>query len=378
MMKSLIILTSLLAVYACTTGTENGYNFLEPYESNKIITGMLQKTNTSHTLDDVRFKSNTGDNYFSFNLDEKGRIKELKIVDKTTGIENYQRYGDQNVFGIKNKTFYKYDPKNGDIVHLKDKYKGSSINKNSLKELKDALKNEVAKLRDNNEITHAEAINTTKLIEELNDKSIGMQTEKQIKEIEIASLSEDNLNLKYSDFGVITETIKRGSENFISKEYYSGGYNSKNIEKQKIKTNFEFKGKAIGLIQNKHISGKTDHLDLSDNNATFTFNPDKQTETLNMSFSNWYDVEVKKDNTNSNNIKFSQNGKNIDNKFKFNEEYKTNFIKQDENKDLTGKFDTNYYGDNNKPIEIVGSVSYGEDSGSNTKIFNAGFGANVK
>lgn len=381
-MKKLIILTSLFAIYACTTGNENERNIQEsltPFDSNGIITGMIQNTDTEHTLDDARFTYENENNYFTFNLDENGKINELRVVDKTTGkdIETYQRYSDQNKFISQDKLFYKYDPKKGDIPHLKDKYTGSSVNEDSLEKLKTALKNEITKLKEDNKITPSEALHANKLIEELNDKSLGMKTEPYKEEVSISSFGKD-INLKYSDFGFIKKSTIRRLHKFEEFNVFSGGYNSKNIDKSKITNNLIFKGKAVGLFQNKHSSGETDSLNLVDENATFTFNTDKQSETLNMSFKDWYDVEVKKDNSseNSNSIKFSDIGKTIKGKFKFtnkvNEEQK-DFINKS-----NGRFETNYYGDKNKPSEIVGNISYKEDSGNDTKVFKAAFGGKTE
>lgn len=372
-MRNFVILTSLFAICACTTGNENKRNFQEEsFESNKIITSMIQKTDSSHNLDDVQFKSNDTDNYFSFNLDKHGKIRELKISGENE--IKYQRYADQNIFGnIGN--FYKYDPKKGDLARiLKDKYEGSSINKNSIEEIKIALQNIILDLLKENKITRAEAITAGNYIHKINNESRGMEREKQTKEIEILSFGKDK-NLKYSDFGFLKKSTIRDSYRSEDITSFSGGYNSKIITKEKIKKNLVFNGKAVGFVKNKNYSSEP--LMLSDDNAKFTFDINNQSETLSMKFDNWYNVEVKKDNSspNSNSIKFSDGGKEIDDRYKFtskvNEEQK-DFINKS-----NGKFDTNYYGDNDRPSEIVGNISYEKSDVGDEKIFKASFGGKI-
>ena len=372
-MKKLIILTSLFAISACTTGNENKHNFQqESFESNKLITSMVQKTDSAHTLDDVRFTSSDTDNYFTFNLDKHGKIREFMLVDKISGEDKvkYQRYADQNVFGnIGN--FYKYDPKKGDLARiLENKYTGSSINKDSIEEIKIALQNIILDLLKEGKITRAEAITAGNYIHKINHESRGMETEKQTKEIEILSFGKDK-NLKYSDFGFLKKSTIRDSYRSEDITSFFGGYNSKNITKEKNKKNLVFNGKAVGFVKNKNYSSEP--LMLSDDNAKFTFDINNQSETLSMKFDNWYNVEVKKDNSspNSNSIKFLDGGKEIDDRYKFTSKV------NEEQKDFNGKFDTSYYGDDNRPTEVVGNVSYEKSDIGDEKIFKASFGGKI-
>ena len=364
MKKTFIYLTSILALSACAGGgANNNIQSLTPEqikeikESNEKITGMLYNNNDLK-LGTVKFEIFVPrQGYYSFKLDQDGKITGLKS--KYDDEKLYKRKGDSNRFVYSNPYFV-FDKTKTDIELLKDiPYLESS----SLEELRTKLKLEVKKMN----IKPSKKRDIIKQIEESNfEKSVYTDSK-----IITTKMYGKEVGLKYSDFGIIKENSeKRYNDGTVieydNKDYYNvfTGYANKNINKENIKDTLTFKGKSVGVVENYNTVAS---LDLVDNNATLTFDSNNETETLNMSFNNWYDVKVSKYyDINDANFTFSNpNNNTIDENFKF-----------DTTKDNINYLRTEYYGDDKtKPSEVVGDVFYREgDYYTDRKEFKASFG----
>lgn len=157
----------------------------------------------------------------------------------------------------------------------------------------------------------------------------------------------------------------------------------------------EFTGDAVGGVNYKKIIDgdygivESDTLQLDGGKATLKFANGE--EKLNVTFNNWYDVDVTKNlNTKTGNISFSGGDKIDNNRFKFTglasnnidgvkdngpqnfdgfDKYEnTDFIKEawdKNNEGYTGAMDMGYYGKDGVPSEATGYVMYHEESLTN-------------
>lgn len=191
-----------------------------------------------------------------------------------------------------------------------------------------------------------------------------------------------DFDLTYSDFGLLTGNITTtttgpdGAENtVVQKQYepFAGGYTNKEIAYNDIKnieTEYVFNnGRAIGSVKARDGS---DDLSLRGTaNLRFHVDDTGPTETLNMKFSNWYNVTIVKDADNAD-IQFSANGAQIKDVYRFTSadandgEFSTSdFLNGDYNGTIVtdnnapyGKLDIKYYGDDNRPTEATGVMKY--------------------
>ena len=388
-MKKLIFLTSILALSACAGGDggitgnqqpEN--NTLTPKESNEKITGIV------YNNDDLRLGSSKfGDDnyYYSFELDQNGKITGYKTNyydDTILHTTLYKRDGDSNSFKNNSRKFY-FKPSESNIELLKNSEYSKDITSNTLEELKEKLKKVVGR-------SSVGQDEKEKVIMQIENLTLGSN---EIKELHNTSTTEfytygKEAGLKYSDFGYLNENSEqKHNDNVIydvkSKNMLFFGYEQKEIKKSDIQEQeLTFNGKAVGVVENnKLLKNDKDYIHDSDTykdetlasldlngKATLKFNKNNEKETLNMSFSNWYDVKVETDK-NRPKITFSNTNNNtIDEKLKFD---------TDTERSLGVGLTTKYYGDDKtKPSEVIGDVNYYEynfDTKTN-KIFKASFG----
>lgn len=163
-----------------------------------------------------------------------------------------------------------------------------------------------------------------------------------------------SLNLKYSDFGRITKSIKYFDSDDKSQEinFFTGGYDLKHIDRSKValaagKDSLDFKGKAMGLLRNNDNSTKSVSGD-----ATLNFM--NGTETIDLKFSNtdWYDVKIV-DTGSSQSISFKPG-----------DTIATGFLVSEPNTTLDyDGMTVDYYGDRGNPTEFVGTATYVDTNG---------------
>ena len=207
-------------------------------------------------------------------------------------------------------------------------------------------------------------------------------------------------NLLYSDFGLVkwdeTRTYPDDKEEIHANKVFAGGYDAMKVDPKKF-ASMNFKGDAVGGVNYKKIIDgdngivASDTLLLEGGKAELAFSNGE--EKLNVTFNNWYDVDVTKNlNTNTGSISFSGGDKIADKQFKFtglasnnvdgvkgngqqnfdgfNEYKNTDFIKEAWDKDsgyegYTGAMDIGYYGKDGTPSEATGYVMYHEESLTN-------------
>ena len=210
-------------------------------------------------------------------------------------------------------------------------------------------------------------------------------------------------NLLYSDFGLVKwDETRTNTEDSSDKEeihankVFAGGYDAMKVDPKKF-ASMNFKGDAVGGVNYKKIVDgdngivASDTLLLEGGKAELAFANGE--EKLNVTFNNWYNVDVTKNlNTNMGSISFSGGEKIADKQFKFtglasnnvdgvkgngqqnfdgfNEYKNTDFIKEAWDKDsgyegYTGAMDIGYYGKDGTPSEATGYVMYHEESLTN-------------
>ena len=187
-----------------------------------------------------------------------------------------------------------------------------------------------------------------------------------------------HVGLAYSDFGrmMIPNPTYQNAH-----MVYHGGYEDKLVSDAHMneiavnpETDMNFKGRAIGKVENKMFRDYTD-MDINAikfaGNATINFKgaPNGATETMHMEFPDWYDVTITK-TPDGNNITFA-NYTNDDAQFKF---YRPNegFLDEHSVNNFTepgygtGALQINYYAENPNwnPSEASGYTSYGENTAS--------------
>ena len=254
----------------------------------------------------------------------------------------------------------------------------------SLLNMKDTISKDIADLTD-----------TTTLDHEILDRKIDTVYTSYAK-----NLRNGSGNLLYSDFGLIKwDETRTGAdpddiEKIHANKVFAGGYDTMKVDPTKF-ASLEFTGDAVGGVNYKKIIDgdygivESDTLQLDGGKATLKFANGE--EKLNVTFNNWYDVDVTKNlKTNTGSISFSGGDKIDDNRFKFTglasnnidgvkgngpqnfdgfDKYEnTDFIKEawDKNSEgYTGAMDMGYYGKDGVPSEATGYVMYHEESLTN-------------
>ena len=394
-MKKSLVLTSVLSLVACSGGTGVSGDLASGYqpgdiiragttgtvtqqaaESNSNVTSMVSEigiatdgttikigdtnrtaTNIfvyggkefkSYRLDGVHFETGPvngelrEDMYITFGIDENtGKIDSIVYHDGDSVYEN-ARKDNTNIF-VEN--VYKYQLGS----YRSDSYDEKPTNKAQVyKDIQDMLAD--------NPTAQAYYLG---LFDELgddwdNDEHWVQETHNTTYELKGKTL---NKKLRYSDFGYSTMTTV-GEEYEPDYSVISGGYDIKKIDlSQPIFANkkYSFSGTAIGA---KSYSDGEDYISekISTNNGSAHLDFVNGQETLVMPFNNYYTVTVNKNGNNSN-IAFTDY-KGSNNNYKFTKETGI----------TTGSTDCafvniKYFGDNNKPSEVVGTVHYEEHSG---------------
>lgn len=255
----------------------------------------------------------------------------------------------------------------------------------SLSNMKDTISADIAALGD-----------TTSLEHEILDRKIGTVYTSYAK-----NLKNGTGNLLYSDFGLVKwDEIRTNTDDANDKEeihankVFAGGYDAMKMDP---KNSMEFTGDAVGGVNYKKIVEgdygvvESNTMQLEGGKATLKFA--NGTENLNVTFNNWYDVDVTKNlNTNTGSISFSGGEKITDNKFKFtgvasnnidgikdngsqnfdgfNKYENKDFIKEAWDKNSSyegyaGAMNIGYYGKDDTPSEATGYVMYHEESLTN-------------
>lgn len=250
--------------------------------------------------------------------------------------------------------------------------------------MKDTISADIAALGD-----------TTSLEHEILDRKIDTVYTSYAK-----NLKNGTGNLLYSDFGLVKwGEIRAGAdpddiEEIHANKVFAGGYDTMKVNP---KNSMEFTGDAVGGVNYKKIIDgdygvvESSTMQLEGGKATLKFA--NGTENLNVTFNNWYDVDVTKNlNTNTGSISFSGGKKITDNKFKFtgvasnnidgikdngsqnfdgfNKYENKDFIKEAWDKNSSyegyaGAMNIGYYGKDDTPSEATGYVMYHEESLTN-------------
>lgn len=259
----------------------------------------------------------------------------------------------------------------------------------SLLNMKDTISKKIG------DLTDADLTDTTILDHEILDRKIDTVYTSYAK-----NLKNGSGNLLYSDFGLIKwDETRTGAdpddiEEIHANKVFAGGYDTMKVDPTKF-ASLKFTGDAVGGVNYKKIIDgdygivESDTLQLEGGKATLKFASGE--EKLNVTFNNWYDVDVTKNlNTNTGSISFSGGDKIDDNRFKFTglasnnidgvkgngpqnfdgfDKYEnTDFIKEawDKNSEgYTGAMDMGYYGKDGVPSEATGYVMYHEESLTN-------------
>jgi len=396
-MKKYLILTSVLALAACGGGHHGGNGSprsvlvsQDTIDSNKQLTNMatqilIAKDGTSqniarpsstaeyngveyevHYLDEAEFKTAAFADKFdtinksavlTFTLDDDHKIVGMHVEDKST-------WGDEGIV-------LKRDDDN--------KLSGGGTFKDDSNELKVEIKDSYY-------------------------KSIAKGSD------EADALTRDDLNLQYSDFGLLhanVHFIDEGMEDGEADLYFAGGYNSipeKSVNMAEYNNRLEFTGRAIGDVSVD--DGEGGAISLYTNDATLVFDNGKT--NIEMPFhvldgngavtdDKWYTVKAEinstfdENNPNANvtDLRFTD-GNNISaeyNAYRFdsNDVYVTDGNRLSDDC-VAGQTPTirdgfiNYYGDNGTPTEAVGNMRYmeHENAVSNKSIsFETSFGGKI-
>lgn len=185
-----------------------------------------------------------------------------------------------------------------------------------------------------------------------------------------ADIDDKGTNLLYSDFGTVHVNSWEGEEDEIDETFvFAGGYEAKRIDPEQLSgQEMEFEGKAVAALiyqypnANNECEGKTCEKSAAyDGTAKLKFV--NGNETLTADFDKWYNVTVKS-NGNNYDINFSDQGKNIEEIYKFTDDTVKNgvigFVGTAEDDSHYGAVDIGYYGDKGNPSEATGYVAYGE------------------
>lgn len=349
------------------------------------------------------------DGFINFTIDDKKNINGIEISENDFGAEalsdKLSKTGENTFAGNDKLHIYEFQYGGGrlyieisgydentepDLALIKEKLQlklqeriaeNLLTDDDSLLNMKDTISKDIADLTD-----------TTSLDHEILDRKIDTVYTSYAK-----NLRNGTGNLLYSDFGLIKwDETRTGAdpddiEEIHANKVFAGGYDTMKVDPTKF-ASLEFTGDAVGGVNYKKIIDgdygivESDTLQLDGGKATLKFANGE--EKLNVTFNNWYDVDVTKNlNTNTGSISFSDGDKIDDNRFKFTglasnnidgvkgngsqnfdgfDKYEnTDFIKEawDKNSEgYTGAMDMGYYGKDGVPSEATGYVMYHEES----------------
>lgn len=357
------------------------------------------------------------DTFINFTIDDKKNINGIEISENDFGAESLTdklgKTGEYSFAGNDKIHIYEFPYGSGsnsgrlyieisgydentepDLALIKEKLQlklqeraeeDSLAGDDSLSNMKDTISADIAALGD-----------TTSLEHEILDRKIGTVYTSYAK-----NLKNGTGNLLYSDFGLVKwDEIRTNTDDANDKEeihankVFAGGYDAMKIDP---KNNMEFTGDAVGGVNYKKIVDgdygvvASDTMQLEGGKATLKFA--NGVENLNVTFNNWYDVDVTKNlNTDKGSISFSGGEKIADNKFKFTGVASNNIngikdngsqnfdgFNQYENKDFikeawdknssyegyAGAMNIGYYGKDDTPSEATGYVMYHEEGLTN-------------
>lgn len=376
-------------------------------------------TEKSVYLDNAKFnlveETANQDTFINFTIDGQNKINGIEVSENDFGAEalsdKLNKTGENTFSGNDKLHIYEfpYGSEGGrlyieisgydentepDLALIKEKLQlklqeraaeDSLAGDNSLSNMKDTISAEIAALGD-----------TTSLEHEILDRKIGTVYTSYAK-----NLKNGMGNLLYSDFGLVKwDEIRTNTDDANDKEeihankVFAGGYDAMKMDP---KNSMEFTGDAVGGVNYKKIVEgdygvvESNTMQLEGGKATLKFA--NGTENLNVTFNNWYDVDVTKNlNTNTGSISFSGGEKITDNKFKFtgvasnnidgikdngsqnfdgfNKYENKDFIKEAWDKNSSyegyaGAMNIGYYGKDDTPSEATGYVMYHEESLTN-------------
>lgn len=376
-------------------------------------------TEKSVYLDNAKFnlveETANQDTFINFTIDGQNKINGIEVSENDFGAEalsdKLNKTG-ENMFSGNDKLHiyeFPYGSEGGrlyieisgydentepDLALIKEKLQlklqeraaeDSLAGDDSLSNMKDTISADIAALGD-----------TTSLEHEILDRKIGTVYTSYAK-----NLKNGTGNLLYSDFGLVKwDEIRTNTDDANDKEeihankVFAGGYDAMKMDP---KNSMEFTGDAVGGVNYKKIVEgdygvvESNTMQLEGGKATLKFA--NGTENLNVTFNNWYDVDVTKNlNTNTGSISFSGGEKITDNKFKFtgvasnnidgikdngsqnfdgfNKYENKDFIKEAWDKNSSyegyaGAMNIGYYGKDDTPSEATGYVMYHEESLTN-------------
>ena len=422
-MKKAFILTSILALVACSTGGGGSNDVNNPRHSvtqaamasNKNITNMTSeilvpkdgvgnpivrgahvphytryngKDYISYKLDDIKFNlaSDEGgeDAYFQFVLDRDGRIDKVNAQIGGPLVNGIVRDADTNGF---NGAIFEYIVDGKSVLRVLDDGQITMEQLNAKLEAADLsggrwdridqlwiFGKQSAEAGDENHLTYSDFGHFMPVNKQ---KNKDITTQNQLDAARDGSLNRD------ADHDFYETNLETATANALAAadyQLYAGGYailNGERIATLSPTNGMSFTGKAIGRIYasvdaDSHKSdymaqyGLTDDsslahtLETADDAATLTF--EDGTETLYMPFSNsgWYDVTVTRTGDDAT-IAFVEDTDNND----MLTEHNGLFVMQDTNPDgfnENGVVHMGYYGINT-PSEAAGTIGWREESG---------------
>lgn len=192
-----------------------------------------------------------------------------------------------------------------------------------------------------------------------------------------------DVGLEYSNFGAFRGTYNLGDGSLPRAYVFSGGRSENKINKDDISDTMTFSGKAVGSVL-YHYSDLTDvqqsFLDVAAD-ARLQFTNGKEELTMNFSDNQdadkrWYDVKITSDTTSNEKTLTLSNGDKITDK---NNIYKFNGVNDDTfsttvsdavplppDDTLRTDINTEYYGTDGTPTEVVGNVFIGQQNYDDT------------
>ena len=329
-MKKDISLMSILALAACASGGSPDGRFTVtstsriPFVTENAITSNQDVTSmdSAVVVCDGNCPAIVG-KYIS-DMNSLRPHRDASVAANTEPVYNTTNY---HVYDLSNVKFTTADaPGTEKFVFYIDKTENSK-NRGRIESVQSALKDNEGQWNRQSKNTFANSDNSATFTYNSYDSMVNEQSQ---------------LNLRFSDFGKVTITGANG------KDYmFAGGY--KKLHHDVPTSSMTFTGNAVGVVSN---GANTQEID-GDANLSF----DNGNETLNMNFTDWYDVEIVKSGNTTEKITFTD-------KADISDAYKlTGFdtITNTKSGDAANvKTDIGYYGNGDNIKEATGVVNYTE------------------